>query len=86
MTTIPRFGQIPLAGEGSPAHAESRFAHRIGVQDPWVTPEQIAVAPLFGDSDVTDLDFRQTYPGIPPFLRGPYATMYVNQPLSLIHI
>ena len=81
--TIPRFGQIPLAGEGSPADAQARFSQAVGVQDPWVTPEQITVAPLFGEADLEGLDFKHTYPGIPPFLRGPYATMYVNQPWTI---
>ena len=81
--TIPRFGQIPLAGEGSSADAQARFSQAVGVQDPWVTPEQITVAPLFGEADLEGLDFKHTYPGIPPFLRGPYATMYVNQPWTI---
>src|SRR5436190_17108013 len=46
----------------------------------WETPEGIAVQPLYTAADVADLDFLDTYPGIKPFLRGPYPTMYVNQP------
>ncbi|MHB1009811.1 MAG: methylmalonyl-CoA mutase [Propionibacteriaceae bacterium] len=49
----------------------------------WETPEHIAVPPVFTDADLKGLDFLQTYPGIPPFLRGPYATMYVNQPWTI---
>ncbi len=50
---------------------------------PWETPEGITVPPLYTADDVADLDFLDTYPGIAPFLRGPYPTMYVNQPWTI---
>ncbi len=49
----------------------------------WETPEHILVPPLFGDADLEGLDFLHTWPGLPPFLRGPYPTMYVNQPWTI---
>ena len=49
----------------------------------WDTPEGIAVAPLYSAEDLDGLDFLRTYPGLPPFLRGPYPTMYVNQPWTI---
>jgi methylmalonyl-CoA mutase len=50
---------------------------------PWETPERIAVASHYGAADLEGLDFLDTYPGIAPFLRGPYPTMYVNQPWTI---
>ncbi|GAA0637057.1 methylmalonyl-CoA mutase [Sporichthya brevicatena] len=49
----------------------------------WSTPEGIDVKPLYGKDDLAGLDFLGTYPGIAPFLRGPYPTMYVNQPWTI---
>jgi methylmalonyl-CoA mutase len=49
----------------------------------WTTPEGIDVKPLYGAPDLDGLDFLHTYPGIAPFLRGPYPTMYVNQPWTI---
>jgi methylmalonyl-CoA mutase len=49
----------------------------------WETPEGIAVAPLYTAADLTDIDFLDTYPGVAPFLRGPYSTMYANQPWTI---
>ncbi len=49
----------------------------------WMTPEGIAVKPAYGADDVNGLDFLETYPGIVPYLRGPYPTMYVNQPWTI---
>ena len=51
--------------------------------DIWTTPEGIDVAPVYTAEDVRDLDFLTTYPGITPYLRGPYSTMYVNQPWTI---
>src|SRR5262245_29773032 len=61
----------------------------IGAQAPvsgaeyWQTPEGITVKPAYGRSDLDGLDFLDTYPGIAPFLRGPYPTMYVTQPWTI---
>jgi methylmalonyl-CoA mutase len=37
----------------------------------------------YGPQDRAGLDFLDTYPGLPPYLRGPYPTMYVNQPWTI---
>ncbi|MBK3568100.1 methylmalonyl-CoA mutase [Streptomyces sp. MBT62] len=49
----------------------------------WETPEGIAVKPLYTGQDLEGLDFLATYPGVAPYLRGPYPTMYVNQPWTI---
>jgi methylmalonyl-CoA mutase len=51
--------------------------------EPWATPEGIAIAPLTGEADLAGIDFLETYPGLAPYLRGPYPTMYVNQPWTI---
>jgi methylmalonyl-CoA mutase len=75
MTRIPEFARIDFADE--PVAAPP------GTAQPWITPEGIAVAPVYGPSDLAELDFLDTYPGIPPYLRGPYPTMYVTQPWTI---
>jgi methylmalonyl-CoA mutase len=49
----------------------------------WTTPEGIEVGRLYTADDTGDLDFLDTYPGLVPYLRGPYPTMYVNQPWTV---
>ncbi|MEW2081884.1 methylmalonyl-CoA mutase [Streptomyces sp. NPDC005283] len=49
----------------------------------WDTPEGIPVKPLYTGGDLAGVDFLGTYPGIAPYLRGPYPTMYVNQPWTI---
>jgi methylmalonyl-CoA mutase len=51
--------------------------------EPWHTPEQIAVAPLYTAADRAGLDHLETMPGIAPFVRGPYATMYALKPWTV---
>jgi methylmalonyl-CoA mutase len=49
----------------------------------WQTPEGVAVAPVYGPADVAGLDFLDGYPGLAPFGRGPYPTMYVTNPWTV---
>ena len=49
----------------------------------WLTPEGIPVKPAYGPEDREGLPFVASYPGIAPFVRGPYPTMYVNQPWTI---
>jgi methylmalonyl-CoA mutase len=47
------------------------------------TPEGIELEPVYGPADTTGLDFIHGLPGVAPFLRGPYPTMYTTQPWTL---
>ncbi len=51
--------------------------------EPWLTPEGIEVKAAYSSVDTEGLDFLDTWPGIAPFLRGPYPTMYVTQPWTI---
>ena len=77
MTTVPDFTGIEL---GAPTISDN--APEV-MGEGWLTPEHILVPPRYDESAYEGLDFLGTYPGIPPFLRGPYATMYVNQPWTV---
>jgi methylmalonyl-CoA mutase len=49
----------------------------------WATPEGIDVSPLYTAAALDGLDHIHSFPGHPPYLRGPYPTMYVNQPWTI---
>ncbi|MDF9716798.1 methylmalonyl-CoA mutase [Nocardioides sp. ChNu-153] len=49
----------------------------------WTSPEGIEVKPAYGPEDVAGLDALDTWPGLSPFLRGPYPTMYTTQPWTI---
>jgi methylmalonyl-CoA mutase len=82
MTRIPDFTTIAWShngnGSSSPVPPPPPEA-----AEHWMTPEGIPVKPAYGPADREGLDFLDTYPGLPPFLRGPYPTMYVTQPWTI---
>ena len=49
----------------------------------WTTPEGIDVAPVYTSADMSGLGHLDGFPGIAPYLRGPYPTMYVTQPWTI---
>jgi len=49
----------------------------------WVTPEGIPVKPVYTAEDLQGVEHLGTMPGLPPFVRGPYSTMYVQQPWTV---
>ncbi|MCL2723983.1 MAG: methylmalonyl-CoA mutase [Polyangiaceae bacterium] len=49
----------------------------------WDTPERISLRPLYGPEDLADVTHLGTFPGFPPFVRGPYPTMYVQKPWTV---
>ncbi|MET4646826.1 methylmalonyl-CoA mutase [Streptomyces atratus] len=87
---IPDFSDIELGpgtgAEGSEDQWHTAVKESTGGSDGdllWETPEGIAVKPLYTGRDLEGLDFLGTYPGMAPYLRGPYPTMYVNQPWTI---
>jgi methylmalonyl-CoA mutase len=75
MSQIPNFAEIAFSEAPQPSGN--------GEAAPWMTPEGIAVKPSYGEADLKGLDFLDTYPGRPPFLRGPYPAMYAAQPWTI---
>ncbi|MFJ8715452.1 methylmalonyl-CoA mutase [Streptomyces violaceus] len=84
---IPDFSGIELgtpAADGGPDEWRTAVKNASGGDDLlWETPEGIAVKPLYTGRDLEGLDFLDTRPGAAPYLRGPYPTMYVNQPWTI---
>ena len=76
MSRIPDFTKISL-DETRPSAAGAATG------SPWVTPEGIAVKQVYTAADTFGLDFLDGYPGVAPYLRGPYPTMYVTQPWTI---
>lgn len=49
----------------------------------WQTAEKIPVKPVFTLKDIEELEHLDYAAGLPPFLRGPYSTMYVIRPWTI---
>ncbi|MER9934406.1 methylmalonyl-CoA mutase [Mesorhizobium sp. M0088] len=71
---IPDFGQI---GWVLPRRTP------VEVKGQRTTPEGLIAKHLYNQSDLKGLPHLDTYPGLPPFVRGPYPTMYVQQPWTI---
>jgi len=89
MSKIPDFTTIDLEDRrkhGSPgawsATAEE-LAGRPVSEMTWNTPEGIPVKPLYDSSDIEGLEHLPYLPGLPPFHRGPYPTMYASRPWTI---
>ncbi len=49
----------------------------------WSTPEQIDVKPVYTKEDLKGMEHLNYGAGLPPFLRGPYSTMYITRPWTV---
>jgi methylmalonyl-CoA mutase len=95
MAVIPNFADVPLLGSDAQVTLDD-WAKAAGYPPDgpppltthhspltWLTPEQIPVRPLYTAADLERVDHLDTLPGMPPFLRGPYPTMYVLRPWTV---
>ena len=90
MSTIPSFKDLPFPGIGADvpraemwSQAAQRIAGRPGSELDWKTAEGINVKPLYTAADRTGIEHLDTFPGFAPFVRGPYASMYVARPWTV---
>jgi methylmalonyl-CoA mutase len=75
MSPIPDFPTIPFAVSSKPINS--------GDERIWATPEGIEVKSFYGLDDRNGIGLSSDWPGLPPFLRGPYPTMYLTQPWTV---
>ena len=78
MSAKPDFANIPYRAEYAPAPAPATAADSV-----WHTPEGIALPPLCSAADLADATHLEFTAGIPPYLRGPYPTMYAQRPWTI---
>ncbi|MGV3710570.1 MAG: methylmalonyl-CoA mutase family protein, partial [Gemmatimonas sp.] len=89
-TIIPDFSTLPLNDGAAASPDESKWNAQYTAETGatpesrvWHTPEGIDIKPLYTAHDLDGLDHLNTMPGIAPFLRGPYPTMYVDNPWTI---
>ena len=75
MSAFPDFATLPFDGPALNVTSPSA--------DAWNTPEGIAVRPSYAATDITGLADMGGYPGLAPFVRGPYPTMYATNPWTI---
>ena len=85
MSTIPIFATTPLYAESkdNESSASLNTSDKALNSSYFETPEGIDIKTLYEESDINSLDFLHTWPGIPPYVRGPYPTMYTTKPWTV---
>jgi methylmalonyl-CoA mutase len=73
----PDFTQLPYR----PAHQGHPLATT--EQTPFETPEKIQIKAIYAPKDLRGLSHLDYAAGLPPYLRGPYSTMYVTRPWTI---
>ncbi|MDE0215449.1 MAG: methylmalonyl-CoA mutase family protein, partial [bacterium] len=88
--TVPDFSRVDLHAPSVSGANGMGWADLVAAQTgespdrlTWATPEGFGVRRLYTAEDRAPLDFCDTYPGLAPYLRGPYATMYATQPWTI---
>lgn len=79
MTQKPDFSKLPF-DQLLPLEKNYEWP---GEMDPWLTPEGIEVPPLLNQVQAQTPDTLHFAAGLPPYLRGPYASMYVTRPWTI---
>ena len=75
MGVIPNFSNVPFA---EPANLPGP-----GEPSAWTTPEGVEVKSFYDETDRAGLELAHEWPGLAPFLRGPYPTMYASRPWTV---
>ena len=75
MSRFPDFTTLPF--EEAPAEGADQAG------EVWLTAEGVAVKPLYELTDLIGVEFLDGWPGLAPFLRGPYPTMYRTNPWTV---
>ncbi|HEX3932537.1 MAG TPA: methylmalonyl-CoA mutase [Nocardioides sp.] len=88
--SVPKtFAGLHLRADGPPPIGAERQAPGAGSRrsvpndKPWRSPEGIDIRPRYDEGDLEGLDALETWPGLTPYLRGPYPTMYTTQPWTI---
>src|SRR5450759_1529456 len=79
----PNFKDVDFRTGSRPGQSFREWEKVTGIRKDWTTPEQIAVKPVYGEADLLKMEHLSYAAGLPPFLRGPYSTMYVMKPWTV---
>ena len=76
-----KFSKLNYTASEQVSHCSKGAA---GQAEPWLTAEQIPVKGTYSAEDLAGMEHLNYAAGIAPFLRGPYSTMYVMRPWTIL--
>lgn len=84
MTTRKNLQHIELNTETDPQDVAAKEGSLVGFKDEiYATAENIQIKKKYSKEDIANLKHLNFAAGIPPYLRGPYSTMYVRRPWTI---
>jgi len=81
----PQYRNIKNTKESFRKITEEEFEDLLykSIPEPWITPEKVPTIAVYLQKDIKDVEHLDYAAGIPPYLRGPYATMYTLSPWTI---
>ncbi len=79
----PNFHNIDINSGSHEAEDRKAWEQKHPRAEAWNTPERIPVKPFYTKEDLEGMEHLSYVAGLPPFLRGPYSTMYVTRPWTI---
>lgn len=79
----PNFKNINIKKVPQSALDAAAWEQKNNISAEWETPEHISVKQAYTRADLEGMEHLGYAAGLPPFLRGPYSTMYVMQPWTI---
>lgn len=79
----PNFLKIEFKEFGKSSVNDAAWEKQHQISSDWQTSEKIPVKPVYTRKDIDELEHLDFAAGLPPFLRGPYSTMYVTRPWTI---
>ncbi|MFN3246969.1 MAG: methylmalonyl-CoA mutase family protein, partial [Leptonema sp. (in: bacteria)] len=81
----PQYRNIRNTKESFRKITEEEFEDLLykSIPEPWITPEKVPTIAVYLQKDIKDVEHLDYVAGIPPYLRGPYATMYTLSPWTI---
>ena len=79
----PDFNKIRIESLPKRNSAGSETESQTITEDDWLSAEKIAIKGVYTADDLQHLEHLDYAAGLPPFLRGPYSSMYVTRPWTI---
>ncbi len=79
----PDFSNISYQSKNDLTLDYKKWEEEKGIKKDWLTPEKIPVKPVYHPDDLLEMEHLDYAAGLPPFLRGPYSTMYAMKPWTI---
>ena len=79
----PNFHNVKIKAKPKEIMDVKKWEHENHISKDWMPAEQIPVKAVYTKEDLFEMEHLNYAAGIPPYLRGPYSTMYVMQPWTI---